>query len=1142
MAYSRLLPLIVSAVLVLFSGLCCPGGICAAEGDWPMWRYDAGRSAASPLELPDELYLQWKRELPAPRPAFPNDPRLCFDISYEPVAMGKRIFVPSMVTDSLTALDTDTGEPKWTFFADGPVRLAPLAWENKVYCVSDDGCLYCLDAKNGRLLWKFRALPPDRADYKLLGNERLISRWPARGGPVLADGTVYFAAGVWPFEGVFVYAVDARTGEPVWVNQDCDFVKDGLLDHGTRRDGGLSPQGYLAMIGGRLVVPSGRALPGFFDPISGRMEPYTTGWGGRVALAKGCWYVCGTENYLFQSGDVYGLTAQPAPTKPKSGDLVSLGDFAQRMDVPPETVDRWVKQYRLDTVEQEGKRFLRIRTGDPITFLSWWTNSPRPGERHALQTRTRLQIDPANVKELGVYREPVLTEDAIYYSHPERKDTKRIQDEDRRPPAEANYQEIVASDITMPPKPEMAYQGGWGGRLVEWPVAGFDRLWSLSSQLKVHIKSGRRLYAGAPGVVAAVDIPSAGQQPRVSWQAQIEGTATRILAADDKLFVVTGEGALYCFGGQEVTPKTRAQAVDLARTATPSDPWTAKAEEILERTGIKDGYCLALGLGSGRLVEELACRSELQVIAIESNAEKVAAARRKLHTMGLYGSRVHILPGDLASVHLPPFMASLVVSEDLGGCASEEELPSIERLFDVLRPFGGVACLPIFEDRHAVFAEQVRQAKLAGAEVKRVEDLTFFTRAGALPDSADWSHESGDAGHTFASNDQRAKPPFGVLWFGGELDRVIPLLQGPAPRIASGRMFLRVGNELHAADIYSGRHLWKRSLNGLREFVAADNGVYVVSGRSCVLLDPATGVQTDEIPVPRKVGQGNGLTWNQVRIWGDCLLGTAGKHLVCVDRHSGRMRWKFPCQRDGFGVAVGANKVFCVDYWLPTRRRRGEPKTEEGTISALDVSDGNTLWQIATTTPAEDTTQQTSLDSPAFLDPQLAFCEVGDVLVFTRNRSTAAAYRGATGELLWSQDIPCKDPPSPYTGNHPPILLSDTLVTHGGRMIDLLTGTPRPERLWKGMNAEMRGCGRALGSPHLVSVRDGDASYFDLANGDHVYFRGIRSGCTNSLIPAGGILNAPNFGRHCTCNWPVSVSLALVTMPEAAKWDRARAE
>jgi hypothetical protein len=73
----------------------------------------------------------------------------------------------------------------------------------------------------------------------------------------------------------------------------------------------------------------------------------------------------------------------------------------------------------------------------------------------------------------------------------------------------------------------------------------------------------------------------------------------------------------------------------------------------------------------------------------------------------------------------------------------------------------------------------------------------------------------------------------------------------------------------------------------------------------------------------------------------------------------------------------------------------------------------------------------------------------------------------------------------------------------------------------------------------MITVRDGHLSHFDLAGGGHVCVRGIRSGCTNSLIPAGGILNAPNYGRHCTCNYPLSVSLALVTMPEAAAWDPA---
>ena len=51
-----------------------------------------------------------------------------------------------------------------------------------------------------------------------LGNERMISRWPARGGPVVFDDTVYYAAGIWPSGGVYLHALDAATGDVVWSN------------------------------------------------------------------------------------------------------------------------------------------------------------------------------------------------------------------------------------------------------------------------------------------------------------------------------------------------------------------------------------------------------------------------------------------------------------------------------------------------------------------------------------------------------------------------------------------------------------------------------------------------------------------------------------------------------------------------------------------------------------------------------------------------------------------------------------------------------------------------------------------------------------------------------------------------------------
>ena len=63
-------------------------------GDWPQFRYDAGRTAASPHELPDKLQLRWTRRLPTPRPAFPNEVRLGYDASYEPVVLGHTLYVP----------------------------------------------------------------------------------------------------------------------------------------------------------------------------------------------------------------------------------------------------------------------------------------------------------------------------------------------------------------------------------------------------------------------------------------------------------------------------------------------------------------------------------------------------------------------------------------------------------------------------------------------------------------------------------------------------------------------------------------------------------------------------------------------------------------------------------------------------------------------------------------------------------------------------------------------------------------------------------------------------------------------------------------------------------------------------------------
>ena len=43
--------------------------------DWPMWKYDVGHTAVTPLTLPKQLHLQWKRELVPPQLPYRPDGR-----------------------------------------------------------------------------------------------------------------------------------------------------------------------------------------------------------------------------------------------------------------------------------------------------------------------------------------------------------------------------------------------------------------------------------------------------------------------------------------------------------------------------------------------------------------------------------------------------------------------------------------------------------------------------------------------------------------------------------------------------------------------------------------------------------------------------------------------------------------------------------------------------------------------------------------------------------------------------------------------------------------------------------------------------------------------------------------------------------
>ncbi|MBA4388654.1 MAG: hypothetical protein C0404_11785 [Verrucomicrobia bacterium] len=263
------------------------------NGDWPQWRHDEYRKGIGAADLSGNLYLQWRRDLPAATAAWASYGWLDFDTSYRPVTLGRTLFVALNADDSVAAYDTQTGEQKWRFFTGGPVRCPPAAFNRAggapaVCFGSDDGYVYCLDGNTGSLLWKFRAGPSER---KIVANGRVSSVWPVRGGVIYHEGKVFFAAGIWKFEGVFAHGLNAETGAVVWSNDEASGHYESIDgwggNHQPMTQVGYNPQGSLAMSFDNLKIfaPAGRHPAMSLNAATGRLA----GWAGGLG-----WYVDGS--------------------------------------------------------------------------------------------------------------------------------------------------------------------------------------------------------------------------------------------------------------------------------------------------------------------------------------------------------------------------------------------------------------------------------------------------------------------------------------------------------------------------------------------------------------------------------------------------------------------------------------------------------------------------------------------------------------------------------------------------------------------------------------------------------------------------------------------------------------------------------
>jgi outer membrane protein assembly factor BamB len=296
----------------------------SAPLDWPTYRADNTRSGSSTAAVPGTARLLWTW---TPNPPSNYEAEVYAGLetqSTQAVCVGDRVFFGT-AAGFLRCLDRKTGRESWNCPTAGRIISAPTFWQGKLYAGSGDGCVYCLSAADGSLLWRYRVAPVPR---RIMVYGHLMSDWPINANvlvqPSAAAGqsgaVVYASAGlIGDTGGSLLCALGARTGEPRWETL--------FADHSETVP---SATGQMAWYDGKLWLHTGGSGVFIVDPLTGKALPaidfhkldpkivgvychfYTYGQsrGQDIGILPGGWVVLGGRQFYLPSS----VRSQPRNT------------------------------------------------------------------------------------------------------------------------------------------------------------------------------------------------------------------------------------------------------------------------------------------------------------------------------------------------------------------------------------------------------------------------------------------------------------------------------------------------------------------------------------------------------------------------------------------------------------------------------------------------------------------------------------------------------------------------------------------------------------------------------------------------------------------------------------------------------------
>ncbi|MBZ0258137.1 PQQ-binding-like beta-propeller repeat protein, partial [bacterium] len=503
------------------------------------------------------------------------------------------------------------------------------------------------------------------------------------------------------------------------------------------------------------------------------------------------------------------------------------------------------------------------------------------------------------------------------------------------------------------------------------------------------------------------------------------------------------------------------------------------------------------------------------------------------------------------------FFANLIVSDTVFRTG---RLPlDAKETYRVLRPYGGLAVIgQMLIDENS--APELTQQKLSawldssGAPeglIHQESGSWAVIKRGALPGSGEWTHMYANGGNTACSQDVNQSNPMRVAWFGkpGPRPMVDRGTRPQGPLFANGRLFVEGDRRIFSIDAYNGTMLWTVEIPDMRRanvprdsgnMVVNEDNVFVVVKDDCWKINAESGKLENVFRLPKLdndyqyewgyLGIQDGLLFGSLVKKGGTYIGADGEWydasnhesdkvisdaIFAFDVDSGKTVWLHK-------TAAAINPTICFGdnrlYWVESRSQEAA-KTNKGRLPSQILTDRYIVTiSLETGEPVWERSHEFSEGRWVFY---MAYAKDTLVVISTTNKYQIYGFDATNGDKLWDSEYKW------YRDNHGgamqrPVIVGDTVYAEP-KVFDLRSG-----KEYDVIMPERNKCGTITASAGALFYRDFYQGMWDLDKNIRTHFIGVRPGCWLGVIPAGGLMLAPESSAGCFCTHPIQTSMAYI--------------